>query len=123
MINLFACGFTYIANTGSATSKGFDLATEVALTSSLTSGLAVSYTDAYVTEDSFSPSGAIFYQKGDAIGTPPASLSPWNIAASIRYGFNLVDGAASYMRFEDIYRSKNPGSFNSDIPLDEVRMR
>jgi iron complex outermembrane recepter protein len=115
-IYLVSCGFGYVANTGSATSRGFDLAAEAAATVDLTLSLSLSYTDAFITSNSFTPDGYPAFQRGDAIGTPPGSLSPWNITNSIKYKFNVGDGMQSFVRLEDIYRSKNPGPFNSQIP-------
>ncbi len=115
-VYLVSCGFGYVANTGSATSRGFDLSVEAAVTPALTMGLSVSYTDAHITASSYTPDGSPIFQKGDAIGTPPGSLSPWNLTGSVRYAFTAIPGTRSYIRVEDIYRTKNPGPFNSQIP-------
>jgi iron complex outermembrane recepter protein len=115
-IYLATCGFGYVANTGSATSRGFDLAAEAAATADLTLGLSLSYTDAFITSNSYTPDGSPTYLRGDAIGTPPGSLSPWDITNSAKYKFTLFDGAEGFVRLEDVYRSKNPGPFNSQIP-------
>jgi outer membrane receptor protein involved in Fe transport len=115
-VYLVSCGFGYIANTGSATSRGFDLSAEAAVTPALTVGLSVSYTDAHITANSYTPDGNPIFKEGDAIGTPPGSLSPWNLTGSIRYAFTAIPGTRSYIRVEDIYRTRNPGPFNSQIP-------
>jgi outer membrane receptor protein involved in Fe transport len=54
--------------------------------------------------------------RGDAIGTPPNALSPWDITNSAKYKFALIGSTEGFVRLEDIYRSKNPGPFNSQIP-------
>ena len=115
-IYLANCGFGYVANTGSATSRGFDLAAEAAVTSDLTLGLSLSYTDAFVSSNSYTPDGSPTFLRGDAIGTPPNALSPWDVTNSIKYKFSLIGGTQAFVRLEDIYRSKNPGPFNSQIP-------
>ena len=79
-IYLVNCGLGYVANTGSATSRGFDLAAEAAVTSDLTLGLSLSYTDAFVSSNSYTPDGSPTFLRGDAIGTPPNALSPWDIS-------------------------------------------
>jgi iron complex outermembrane receptor protein len=115
-IYLADCGFGYVANTGSATSRGFDLAAETAATADLTLGLSLSYTDAFITSNSYTPDGSPTFLRGDAIGTPPGSLSPWDITNSAKYKFVVISGTESFVRLEDTYRSKNPGPFNSQIP-------
>jgi iron complex outermembrane recepter protein len=115
-IYLANCGFGYVANTGSATSRGFDLAAEAAVTADLTLGVSVSYTDAFITSNSYTPNGSPTFLRGDAIGTPPNALSPWDITNSAKYKFALIGSTEGFVRLEDIYRSKNPGPFNSQIP-------
>jgi iron complex outermembrane recepter protein len=114
-IYLVNCGFGYVANSGSATSRGFDFQAEAAVTTSLTLGLSLSYTDAFISSSSYID-GAPTFLRGDSIGTPPNALSPWDITDSVKYKFNLIGGTQGFVRLEDIYRSKNPGPFNSQIP-------
>jgi iron complex outermembrane receptor protein len=118
-ILLASCGFGYIANTGKATSNGFDIGAKAAVTEELTLGLAAAYTDAHITKD-VSILGSPVVQNGDAVGSPPAVGSPWNITGSIRYGFTILNDHDAYVRAEDIFHSKNPGPFNSDIPASSL---
>jgi len=113
-IFLNSCAAGFIANTGSAVSKGFDLATEIALTEQVKVGLSVSYIDAYMTK-TVTFDGAPIVQAGDAVGSPPWVGSPWNIGGYAEYGFSLLSDRA-YVRVEDFYRSENPGPFNTQVP-------
>jgi iron complex outermembrane recepter protein len=114
-IFLASCGFGYVANTGKATSNGFDFALQAAATEALTLGLAVAYTDAHITQN-VSILGSPVVQSGDVIGSPPAVGSPWNITGSFKYAFRVFSGRDAYIRAEDIFHSKNSGPFSSDIP-------
>ena len=108
-----SCGFGYIANTGSAKSNGFDFNGRAAVTDDLLAGLSVSYTDAKMTKD-LSILGVPVEQSGDAVGSPPNVISPWNVTVSLTYNFTVA-GKDGYLRAEDIYRSHNSGPFNSLI--------
>jgi outer membrane receptor protein involved in Fe transport len=109
-----SCSFGFIANTGSATSKGFDLSARMALTRALSAGLSVAYTDARITS-TVSYAGATLVQAGDAVGSPPGVGSPWNLNGTLQYDFSL-GSLASYLRTDGIYHSRNPGPFNTMIP-------
>jgi len=109
-----SCGFLYTANTGSATSKGVDIALEAAPTSDLLLGLSASYTHATVDGDADAPDGTIIYAKGNVIGSPPAPISPWNLTGSVHYSFDAF-GRRDYVRVEDIYRSHNDGPYNTHV--------
>jgi len=109
-----SCAAGFIANTGEAVSKGFDLASDVALTERLKVGFSMSYIDAYNTK-TVTFDGATVVQAGDAVGSPPGVGSPWNIGGYAEYGFSLLSDRA-YVRVEDFYRSENPGPFNTQIP-------
>ena len=113
-----ACGFGYIANTGSATSDGFDTAIQALASANLTLGLAVAYTDAHFTKDVVI-NGLPVVQNGDVIGAPPAVTSPWNITASAEYRFTLLD-RQGYLRVEDVFHSKNRGPFANHILANPV---
>jgi iron complex outermembrane recepter protein len=108
------CAAGFIANTGSATTKGFDVSGDVELTDQLTAGASVSYVDAHISK-TVTFDGATLVQAGDAIGTPPWVGSPWNISGYAQYNFPVGSDRA-YVRIEDSYSSKNPGPFNSLIP-------
>jgi outer membrane receptor protein involved in Fe transport len=108
------CAAGFIANAGDAVSKGFDLASDVALTERLKVGFSMSYIDAYNTK-TVTFDGATVVQAGDAVGSPPGVGSPWNIGGYAEYGFSVLSDRA-YVRIEDFYRSENPGPFNTQIP-------
>ena len=108
------CAAGFIANTGSATTRGFDLSGDFALTDRVTVGASVSYVDAHVSKTVIFD-GATLVQAGDAIGTLPWVGSPWNISGYAQYGFPVGSDRA-YARIEDFYSSENPGPFNSLIP-------
>jgi len=109
-----SCSFGFIANTGSATSKGFDLAVQFAFTRSLTAGASVAYTNAKI-KDTVTFDGATLVQSGDVVGTLPGVGSPWNLNATIEYHRELGDVPA-FARVEGAYHSRNSGPFNSMIP-------
>lgn len=109
-----SCAFGFIANTGDATSKGFDLSLQSVITHGLSAGLSVAYTDARITR-TVTFDGATLVQAGDAVGGLPEVGSPWNINANARYDFKLA-GAPAFVRIEDTYHSRNPGPFNTFIP-------
>jgi iron complex outermembrane recepter protein len=113
-IFLSSCGFGYIANTGNAVSNGFDMAARVAATESLILAASVAYTDAHITRD-VSIFGQPVVQDGDAVGSPPWVTSPWNVTSSAEYKFSVRASHDSYIRLEDIFHSKNPGPFNTQI--------
>ncbi len=113
-IFLSSCGFGYIANTGDAVSNGFDIAARIAATESMILGVSAAYTDAHITRD-VSIFGQPVVQNGDAIGSPPFVTSPWNVTASAEYRFSVRAAHDSYIRLEDIFHSKNPGPFNTEI--------
>jgi len=113
-IFLNSCAAGFIANTGSAVSKGFDLATEIALTEQVKVGLSVSYIDAYMTK-TVTFDGAPIVQAGDAVGAPTRGGAPWNIGGYAEHGCSPLSYRA-YVRVEDFYRSENSGPFNTQVP-------
>jgi iron complex outermembrane receptor protein len=108
------CGGQYVANTGSAFSNGFDVGAQALLTSQLRATLSISYVDARFNQNITSNHVPIIV-RGDATGSLPQVGSPWNVTAAAEYKFSL-DGHDAYVRSEDIFHSKNPGPFTSQIP-------
>jgi iron complex outermembrane receptor protein len=108
------CTFGFIANTGDATSKGFDLAARIPVGDHLTLGFMAAYTDARV-KNTVAFDGATLVKADDVIGTPPGVGSPWNLTGSSQYDFKL-SGYSGFARIEDIFHSHNTGPFNSQIP-------
>jgi outer membrane receptor protein involved in Fe transport len=112
---LLPCGAAYLANTGNANSNGFDVALEALLTEALRLDFSASYTDAKLS-NTVSPGGVPLVEKGDAIGTVPDVVAPWNLTLSARYDVALPGNFAGYIWLEDVYHSANPGPFSNDIP-------
>jgi iron complex outermembrane receptor protein len=109
------CGFGYTANTGRATVNGFDIGLEAAPIDSLTLGLSLAYTDAYITKTVLA-NGATVVSDGDVIGGLPNVGSPWSTTTAIRYEFGILDSKRAYVRAEDIFHSRNNGPFTSYNP-------
>jgi iron complex outermembrane recepter protein len=55
-------------------------------------------------------------RKGEAVGTLPRVISPWNVTASVEYSIPLSGDAVATLRAEDIFRSRNPGPFQDNDP-------
>jgi outer membrane receptor protein involved in Fe transport len=117
-VALTDCGYGYIANTGEAVSNGFDLSVNAIPMKDLTVGLGVAYTSAHFTKD-VTVDDLPIVRNGDAIGTliGGTALSPWSVSLTANREFALpFAGATGYLWAQDIYHSKNPGPFTSDIP-------
>jgi outer membrane receptor protein involved in Fe transport len=117
-VGLNTCGFSFIANLGSATSRGADIQFELEATDNLMLSLSVGYTDAKFDEDVKGGPGATLnlVSEGDHIVG-----SPWTGAAAVQYNF-LVRERSGYARMDyqyqggqdDLVPATNPqnGSFN-----------
>lgn len=113
LINVNACATQITANIGSAKSDGFDMALNAAVTHDLLVGLSVGYSNAVIGQTVGIPGGITFVNKGDQIDP---FHSPWTVATSIEYNFNLLDKQPLYVRVDDEYHSKNPGPFTFNNP-------
>jgi outer membrane receptor protein involved in Fe transport len=109
------CGFGFLANSKNASSDGFDVAIEALVTQRLKIDVSVAYTNAKLRND-VSYAGSLIVQKGDAIGAVPEVISPWNVTLSGQYDIALPGSIKGYLRAEDLFRSRNPGPFATDIP-------
>jgi iron complex outermembrane recepter protein len=109
---LAACAFNYVANTGEATSNGFDMTMEALLTKQFKVDLAVAYTDSHYTKN-VAVDGIPIVDAGDQVST---FASPWNVTVSGLYDFPLSRTVAGYVRAQEIYHSKNSGPFDWQIP-------
>jgi iron complex outermembrane recepter protein len=112
---LLPCGVAYIANSGSATSNGFDLAVDALLTHAWQVGFSVAYTDAKL-NDNVSLDGYPIVEKGDAVGITPDLPVPWTLILSSRYDVPVSATISGYIWVQDIYHSNTPGPFSNDIP-------
>lgn len=124
---LLTCGFQFITNLSSATSKGFDLSLTAQLTDSLSMNLAVGYTDAYYPDNTYGGTNpatgerTILFAKGDPLG-----VAPWNASIGLRYGFHAWGGKQGYIRTDYSYTSayeqgSGPGTVSFDPALRPVQ--
>jgi len=99
--DLGRCGFSFITNAGSATSKGVDLQLQARATDGLTLGAAVGYNDATFDQTIKGPhSLKAVVSKGDQV-----SGVPYTVTLFGRYGFTLMDREA-YVRLDLDHRAK-----------------
>src|SRR5262245_30945549 len=106
------CLYTHMP--GPAESNGIEFYVK-ALWQDTTASLGVAYTDAHYTK-TIMDGGEVVVSDGDALGTPPLVISPWNLTASIEHRFTLDSGAGVTLRAENIYHSRNPGPFYTSDP-------
>jgi outer membrane receptor protein involved in Fe transport len=98
-VGLARCGFSFVENLGSATSKGFDLALQASITDDLTLGGAVGYTKAEFGETVFggpsrAPGVLPIVTAGDDI-----PLNPWTVYLNGQYDYDIA-GRRGYTRFD-----------------------
>jgi outer membrane receptor protein involved in Fe transport len=99
-IYLPTCGFHFIANLGSAVSKGFDVQVNAIVAEGLTLGAAAGYTDAYFTQTITTSAGPLV-SKGDALATPP-----WHLSFTADYSFlPFADETEAYVHLDDQFTS------------------
>jgi iron complex outermembrane recepter protein len=111
-VALPACGFAYIANTGEATSNGFDTAIQAIVTKQFKVDLALAYTDAKYTKN-IVVAGIPIVDSGDQIS---AFGSPWTVTLAGTYTLPISNTVSGYARLQEIYHSRNPGPFSFQIP-------
>jgi outer membrane protein OmpA-like peptidoglycan-associated protein len=97
------CGFTYVANLGSATSEGGDLQARVLVTDALSVGGSVGYNSTTVDQTNKGGSAAIIFVKGDRIGGPPLNLAVWS-----QYNFKVLGDIDAYSRVDYTFHSRTP---------------
>jgi len=98
---------------GPAVSRGFNLQA-LGAAGELLLRLEISYTDAYYAATE-SANGRVIVNAGDALGTPPLVVSPWQVLGSLEKTFTPRDGVQATLRFEDAFHSHNPGPFYTGI--------
>jgi outer membrane receptor protein involved in Fe transport len=116
-VELPTCGFGYIANMGTATSKGFDLEIEAKATKALTLSAAMGYDNAQYTQSVINAGYTLglspvqyLVKSGDAMPTPR-----WTATFGAEYGWHL-DGLgqafarADYQFATGYYRSGSEGT-------------
>lgn len=110
-----SCNTPYLGTPGAAASNGFDLTAQALLSSNLKLSLALAYTDPRYA-GALTENGAVITRRGEAVGTLPQVIAPWNITASVDYSVALAHGVSGKLRIEDIFHSRNPGPFHEDDP-------
>lgn len=114
-VDLPLCGSGFIANTGSATSKGFDLSLQGRVTDNLTLGVVLGYTDATFDETVIGGATAILVEKGDSSLDGPGLT----FTVSGQYDFKVLNDKDAYARFDYSYAGKeealNPRVFGVNL--------
>ncbi|WP_395672088.1 TonB-dependent receptor [Phenylobacterium sp.] len=114
-IGLPTCGFNYVANAGTARSRGFDLQAEAQVTDALSLTLAVAHNSAKFTSTVDAPGTIpgvrrIIVSEGNTLGG-----APWTVALSADYNFQAF-GLPSYVRGDFSYAAKNKGRTPAQDP-------
>lgn len=114
------CGSSFINNTGSITSKGFDLSLQGRVTDDLSLGIVLGYTDASFDQTVLGGAGAILAEKGDAAFNGPR----FTMTLTGQYDFVLPGGQDAYARADYTFSSKapldNPNVYSYDPMLTNV---
>jgi iron complex outermembrane receptor protein len=98
------CAFNFITNLNEANSQGFDLYAAAQVTNNLLVTLAVGYTDAAYTEDTFGGMNAatgqraVLFADGDPLGVPE-----WSVSTGIRYDFPFLARHDGFVRADYAY--------------------
>jgi outer membrane receptor protein involved in Fe transport len=116
-----ACGFAFTDNLGSATSKGFDIALQAAVTDDLTLGAQVGYVKAEFNETvRAGPTAPLnLVTEGNDI-----ALNPWQVNLNGQYNYPVL-GQQGYSRFDYRFQgeqtatipSRDPRNGGSDLTL------
>ena len=114
-IPLTNCGLGFTVNAGTATSDGFDLGLQVALSGHLKVALTAAYTDAHY-DETVTLNNLVVVSRGDAIGVLPLVTPPWSVTTSTAYEMAIA-GAHVTLSAQDAFHSHNPGPFASDNPM------
>ncbi|MGA0607366.1 TonB-dependent receptor [Phenylobacterium sp. VNQ135] len=115
-ISLPSCGFNYVANAGTARSRGFDVQADLQVTDQLQLSLAVGHNKAKYTSTVDGPGATaggprrIIVADGDTLGGPP-----WTIALSADYQFEAF-GVPAYVRGDTSYAARNKGLLPNQDP-------
>jgi len=99
------CGLNFIANLGSATSRGFDIQLETRPINALYFSASVGYTHAtYDKTVQAAGAAAPIVRQGWALGG-----APWVVSSAAQYNIAGPIGAPSYLRLDYSYRTRNNG--------------
>jgi iron complex outermembrane recepter protein len=105
-----ACGAAHTANLGAATSKGFDLTTDVHVGNGTTLKAALSFVDARYTNTAV-VAGNVVVERGTWLGGATYCPSPWSATISAEHRLPIGNSLVAYAGIEDIVHSHNPGPF------------
>jgi outer membrane receptor protein involved in Fe transport len=113
-VALATCGFQFVANLGSATSKGFDVQADIQATDKLNLSVAIGYTDAKYDESVRGGplATALLISDGDHI-----QGAPWTGSLSAQYNFAAFGGRDSYVRGDYQYQSKEDSNTSRNNPV------
>jgi iron complex outermembrane receptor protein len=115
-----SCSGSFIANTGTVTSRGLDVATQLKVVDGLVLGLSIGYTKATFDDTVYSVAPAIIKTKGSRINVPP-----FQFVASGQYDF-IVANRRIYTRFDFQHSAQGPGfnptDFGYDPQVDRIAM-
>ena len=114
-VPLTNCGLGFTVNAGTATSDGFDLGLQMALSGHLKVALTAAYTDAHY-DETVTLNNLVVVSRGDAIGVLPLVTPPWSVTTSTAYEMAIA-GARVTLSAQDAFHSHNPGPFASDNPM------
>lgn len=115
LVQASPCGISYVSNTGTADSNGFDMSVRALITERMTFDAKINYTNAYYADSVFSGQQPTVLA-GDKVGFLPEVIAPWNLDFALQYQFPLANGDVIHFRAEDQYKSHNPGPFENGIP-------
>lgn len=108
------CGLNFTTNSGTATSKGFDLQARIMVDSHLSIEATTGYTSATFDEDAaVAGTGFIVAAKGDAIDIPP-----WTATLAAQYDFQIGD-RKGFVRADGEFASHRTRPSVAEDPLTE----
>ncbi len=90
-IRLASCGFSYVANLGSATGIGGDISARFKVTDAFSTGVSAGYVSLTNDDTVLEGPAAILVNKGDVIGGSPFHLAAWTL-----FRFQLFDHNSFY---------------------------
>jgi iron complex outermembrane recepter protein len=114
-VGLPQCGFNFVENLGSATSKGADISLQLAVTDDLTLGASVGYTKAEFDE-------TVFGGPAQGAGVRPIvtsgddiPLNPWTVYLNGQYDYDVA-GRRGYTRFDFQHLSRQTATVPGTNP-------
>ncbi len=115
-VYLPGCGFSFVSNLGTVTSKGVDADILVRPTEALLLELAASYTDARYEQSVYASRGATVALAGKGDYLP---VAPWTLVGSSEYKLPLLPAYGPYVRVDYSYsaRFKSPLVFQDSATI------